>query len=149
MYRGVTDGRLVLLGCIKVRTDVKEITVKVRITSVLQVRMVRPFRFRMLEIPKLKAAAEADKRPTSALYTFDPSCLIFSTCSSNFRTMILITIAVNASTTNAIRMIIGVVVIWNAGCTCAKKKNTTRKIAAVPTICFWTVGNANNNRSIK
>ena len=34
-------------------------TVKVRITNVQHVRIVRPFRFRMLEIPKLNAAALA------------------------------------------------------------------------------------------
>ena len=98
-------------GRMNVFTEVKEITVKVRITSVTQVSMVRPFRFRILEIPKLNAAALADSLPTSALYTFELSCLIFSNCSSNFRTMIIMTIVVNASTINAIRIIIGVVVI--------------------------------------
>ena len=42
-------------------------TVKVRITNVQQVRIVRPFRFRILEIPKLNAAALALNLPTSAL----------------------------------------------------------------------------------
>ncbi len=64
---GVTVPKVVLLGLTNVRTEVKEITVKVKMTKVAEVKIVRPLRFHMLEIPKLKAAADADSRPTSAL----------------------------------------------------------------------------------
>ena len=107
VYRGVTAGKLVLLGCMKVRTDVNEITVNVRITKVAHVKIVRPPLFLMLEIPRLNAAADADNLPTSALYTLLPSCLIFSSCSSNLRMMIEITITVRARTIKAIKMITG------------------------------------------
>ena len=67
VYGGRTDGNLVLLLCMNVRTEVNDMTVKVNITSVPQVSIVLLFRLRMLDIPSAKAAALADNRPTSAL----------------------------------------------------------------------------------
>ena len=117
MYFGVTAANVVELGRMNVRTDVNEITVNVRITNVTQVKAVLIPRFRILEIPRLKAAAEAASRPTSALYTFEACCFINSNCSSNFLMMIATTSTDKVSTIKATRIIIGVAVIWKAGWT--------------------------------